>query len=555
MHRRLPSSWPPLRGRGVLSRKCCLSYDASSVAIVLAATAGQGCSRLDIPARSAAVRAPASEASAFYGAPLPGRVIHLVGAKGTGMAALAEILAARGARLSGADVAEDFQTKEILDRLALPLTVGFAAADLPQATELVVHSAAYLPADNPQLLTAAARGITVVSYPQALGELSRAASSIAVSGTHGKTSTAALCGLLVDALELPATVLTGTGVPNFGGSATIVRGSDYLVAETCEYRHHFDNYHPRHVVVTSVELEHLDAFATHAAVVDAFVKLARSVPQGGRLIYHSENAGATEVATQVAAQRSDVELWPYGESAPGDLRVADIRMAAGETRFRLECLRDAVSLRVPGRHHVFNAAAAVGVAATLLTHEGRTLGATEQAAVIAALRAYRGGKRRTEIVGEQRGVLVIDDYGHHPTELATTLAGLREFYPDRRLVVDFMSHTFSRTEGLLEEFGTAFAAADEVLLHPIYASARELGARQGGRLGDTTDSAGRVLYERVARRHPRVSYYPTFAAAAGYLAESLVDRDLLITMGAGDNWQVGRDVLQRLTTSGGGDAT
>ena len=152
------------------------------------------------------------------------------------MAALAEILAARGAVLSGADVAETFQTQELLDRLGLRPGVGFAAADLPAEVDWVIHSAAYDRSENPQLVAAAARGIPLSSYPEALGELSRAATSVAISGVHGKTTTAALCGLLVAALELPATVLTATGVPNFGGGATVLRGSDYLVAETCEYR-------------------------------------------------------------------------------------------------------------------------------------------------------------------------------------------------------------------------------------------------------------------------------------------------------------------------------
>ena len=173
------------------------------------------------------------------GAEVRGRRIHLVGAKGTGMAALAEVLAARGALLSGADVAETFQTQEILDRLRLVPTVGFAAGDLPARVDWVVHSAAYDRADNPQLAAAAARGVPVSSYPEALGALSRAAHAVAVSGVHGKTTTAALCGLLVEALDLPATVLTATGVPNFGGGATLIRGAAYLVAETCEYRNHF----------------------------------------------------------------------------------------------------------------------------------------------------------------------------------------------------------------------------------------------------------------------------------------------------------------------------
>lgn len=478
-----------------------------------------------------------------------GRHIHLVGAKGTGMAALAEILAARGALLSGSDVADTFQTQEILDRLGLRPGVGFAAADLPADTDWVIHSAAYERGENPQLVAAAARGIPLSSYPEALGELSRAATSVAIAGVHGKTTTTALCGLLAAALELPATVLTATGVPNFGGGATLQLGSTYLVAETCEYRNHFANFQARHLVITTVELEHVDAFPTRAAVEAAFLGFAGSLPAGGCLIYCADDPGAAQVAAAVAGRRPDIRLRPYGERASGPLRISGVTLAPGATRFRLDCLPDPITLRVPGRHNTANAAAAVAAAMLLLEEEGRPPDRAAQRAMTRALADYRGGKRRTELVGECRGVLIMDDYAHHPTELTTTLAGLRAFYPGRRIVVDFMSHTVSRTLALLADFGAAFAAADEVLLHPVYGSAREEGAAAaaGAR-------AGRALFRAVARHHPRARYCETPDAAAAYLAATLGRGDLLVTMGAGDNWRVGREALRRLRRAarGGG---
>ena len=472
-----------------------------------------------------------------------GRNIHLVGAKGTGMAALAEILAARGASLSGSDVAESFSTQEILDRLQLRPGVGFAAADLPADTDWVIHSAAYERGHNPQLLAAAARGIPLSSYPEALGELSRSARSVAVSGVHGKTTTAALCGLLVEALGLPATVLTATGVANFGGRATLIGGADYLIAETCEYRNHFANFQPSHVVITAVELEHVDAFPTHAALVAAFADFAGALPHGGTVIYCADDAGAAEVACRVSAQRPDVCLQPYGQNASGPLRIGSLRAAAGAVRFTLDCLADPVSLSIPGRHNAANAAAAVGVARVLLAEQGRPFSEAEQCATVHALGGYHGGKRRAEVVGECGGILVIDDYAHHPTALAATLAGLRAFYPNRRLVVDFMSHTFSRTAALLADFATAFGDADEVLLHPVYASARECSTA-------TPEQAGRELYDAVSAHHPRVRWCSTLADASASLAARLRPGDLLVTMGAGDNWRVGVEVLRML---GGAD--
>jgi UDP-N-acetylmuramate--alanine ligase len=477
-------------------------------------------------------------------ASLAGYRVHLVGIKGTGMAALAEILVRRGAAVSGSDGSERFYTDELLARLGVPYREGFAAANVGPDVRLVVHSPAYPREEHVELREALARGIPVLSYPEALGRLSAAADSTGVAGTHGKTTTTALAGTLLDALGLPVTVLVGSEVAGFGGRSTLVRGERYFVAETCEYRRHFLNFRPRRLVVTSVEADHLDYFRDLEDVLEAFVSYVLLLPRGGTLIYASDDPGARAVAERSLGQRPDLRLLPYGEKAPGAFRMDEVRSAEGRTRFRLAGLQGEFSLPLPGRHMAWNAAAALALAAELLAQEGRALGPAELEVARAALAAFRGTRRRSEVVGEAGGVLFLDDYGHHPTEIRATLEGYKSFYSGRRLVVDFMPHTYSRTRALLPEFAECFAPADLVVLHRVYASARETAEAAAGPGAARVD--GRTLYREVASRHPAVEYYEEPLEAVDALAGRLAAGDLFVTMGAGDNWKVGRALLARL---------
>ncbi len=470
-------------------------------------------------------------------ASLAGYRVHLVGIKGTGMAALAEILAQRGALLSGSDGPERFYTDVLLQRLGIPYRERFAAENVEPGVQLVIHSAAYDPAEHVELKTATERGIPLLSYPQALGELSAGADSSGVAGTHGKTTTTALAGSLLAALDLPVTVLAGSEVAGFGGRCTLIRGERYFVAETCEYRRHFLYFHPRRLVLTGVEPDHLDYFRDLEDVLEAFVSYALLLPQRGSLIYCHDDAGAREVVERLGRSRADLRLLPYGLTAPGPFQLEGLRTEAGATRFGLAGFPGEFLLPLPGRHMAADAAAALALAMELAREEGRGARGEDLERMRQALAAFRGSRRRSEVIGEARGVLFVDDYGHHPTEIRATLEGLKSFYPGRRLLVDFMPHTYSRTAALLAEFGRCFEPADQVILHRIYASARE---QAGGQVD------GRTLYREVAGRHPAVRYFEEPLDCVDPLAGELRSGDLFVTMGAGDNWKVGRELLRRL---------
>jgi UDP-N-acetylmuramate--alanine ligase len=474
---------------------------------------------------------------------LSGSRMHLVGIKGTGMCALAELLAKSGVRVTGSDTSDVFYTDEILKALGLPYAEGFSAANLPADAEYVIHSAAYSAESNPELAEALRRGLPVLKYTEALGSYSGRFDSSAIAGVHGKTTTTALAGTLAAAAGLSARILAGSAVGNFGGRSTLTLGDRFFIAETCEYRRHFMSFRPRRIVLTSVESDHQDFFPTYESIRDAFVDFIGKLPERGELIYCADDAGAREVAGIASASRPDLVLVPYGLEAAGSFRVESLASAEERTTLRLAGFPGELSLRVPGRHVALDAAAALALVSSLVAAQFGTPGNPDgwtgerRDAVRVSLEGFRGSRRRAEIVGEAGGVLVMDDYGHHPTAVRTTLEGLKAFYPTRRLVVSFMSHTYTRTAALLDEFAASFGAADLLYLHRIYASARE--QYSGG-------VDGRTLYERTAALRPNVRYVDDPEAAAEEVAASLRPGDLFVTVGAGDNWKLGRAVLARL---------
>ena len=499
-------------------------------------------------------------------AALDGASVFMVGIKGTGMAALCELLVRRGARVCGSDSSEVFYTDAILSRLGVTVIEDFDAEQLPDDADLVIYSAAYDPGTHPQLRAAAERGLPVLVYTEALGALSRGRPAVAVAGVHGKTTTTALMGALVRTLELPGEVLVRSAVSVFDGFSTYFGGTDFLVAETCEYRRNFLAFDPDILVVTSIEADHLDYFKNEDDVHSAFLELARKLPEGGTLIYCADDPGAARLATAVGTERMDVRTVPYGRTAAGPYAVIGVAVAAGKTVFRLAGVGPGVgpgarpgeapgvgpgagaprrgtelALRVPGEHNVLNAAAAVAataaVAETLVATggRGRSPSASTQSsfqggapgAIAEALWSFTGTRRRSELIGERDGVIYMDDYAHHPTAIAATLAGIRQFHPGRRIVVSFMSHTYSRTAGLLEEFARAFGDADVVVTHKIYASARE---HFDGRID------GRDLADAIRRHHEDVRYFPEVMDAFDELRRELRPGDVFISMGAGNNW-------------------
>ena len=458
------------------------------------------------------------------------------------MAALAEILHDAGAVLSGSDVAEQFFTDTLLERIELTPRVGFEAGHVPPDVQLLVYSSAY-GEENPERAEARRRGLPQYSYTEMLGALSRTRRSLAVSGVHGKTTTTAMIGTIVSATDLPATVVVGSAVPTFGGSATLRQGQELLVAETCEYRRHFLDFSPDVLIVTSVEADHLDYYRDYADVLQAFLSFARSLPPQGAMIYCADDAGAQDVARRIGEERPDIVRQPYGFSVRGTGHVSEPIVESGCQRFTVTHAGGVVewTVEIPGRHMVLDAAAAVLGLVGLVGEPDPVSRAVWQR----ALATFAGTRRRSELIATVAGVRVMDDYAHHPTAIQITLNGYRTFWPGSRIVVDFMSHTYSRTTALLDGFAAAFSDADVVFLNEIYASARER---------NSAAISGRDLARAMADHHGDVRFVADFAAAAEAIAAELRPGDLFVTMGAGDNFRIAPMVVERLQARQGAQA-
>lgn len=477
---------------------------------------------------------------------LHGFRIHMVGIKGTGMAALTEILCARGACVSGSDTADVFYTDEILNRLGIAPCL-FSADNITGDIQCVIYSSAYSPETNPDLVEAFRRGLPCLLYSQALGIFSQTAFSCGICGVHGKTTTTGLAGTVCHALNLPAQTIAGSVISSFGGSCTQTDGHDFFIAETCEYQRHFMSFHPGKILLTSVESDHQDYYPTYESIRDAFIDYICLLPEGGELIYCADDSGACECAAAAHAKRPDIVLTAYGEKARGLYHVVFGGAADGKQYFSIDLFAGRqFALRMPGRHLVLNAAGATALACSLLSLSGRPVDSKAADCIERGLLAFSGGKRRSEIIGAVRSdacdVVFIDDYGHHPSAVRTTLEGYRKFYPGRKIITDFMAHTYSRTEALFEQFASCFGAADELILHKIYASARESA-------GNFTVS-GRKLAEAAAHHHPHVRYYEEVMDAYSDIRNELLTPRaggyLFVTMGAGDNWKLGQALYDSL---------
>lgn len=481
--------------------------------------------------------------------------IHFVGIKGTGMAALVEILFHKGAVITGSDVSERFYTDEVLEKLGLH-ALPFGAENITDDVQYVIYSSAYKLDKNPDLIEASRRGVPCLLYTQALGAYSERAYSCGVCGVHGKTSTTGLVGTILKEIDLPSQVLAGSVINSFGGTCTYTspkagEGRSIFVAETCEYQRHFMSFCPQKIILTSVEPDHEDYYPTYEDIRQAFIDYICKLPQGGEVIYCADDKGACDTVNLVREKRPDIVMLPYGEKTDGDYTVNFGTVENERNNFTLGLFasKGGFALAMPGRHEVLDASAAVALVCRLLVTAGKNpLDYYEN--IKRGLLNFSGGKRRSEIVGRFKNtngadVLVLDDYGHHPTAVKTTLEGYREFYKGRKIIIDFMSHTYSRTQALLPEFAKCFTAADEVILHKIYSSARENPA--------DFDITGRTLYEAVLETGQKnVHYYEEILDAADFAKSELEkplgpeypDGYLFITMGAGDNWKLGKAILE-----------
>ena len=447
------------------------------------------------------------------------RKIHMIGIGGSGMSGIAEVLINLGYEVSGSDLARS-QTVLRLEGLGAAIAAGHARENLGEA-DVVVKSTA-VTADNPEVVAARERGIPVIPRAEMLAELMRLRAGIAVAGTHGKTTTTSLLATIFTEAGLDPTVIIGGRLNAYGAGARLGQG-EYLIAEADESDGSFLCLSPVATVVTNVDADHLDHYADLGAIDAAFVDFLNGIPFYGVNVVCMDDPGVARLLPRV-----NRPVLTYGFGGKARLRGSILETGA---KSRFEVFFDGKSLGEmrlshPGRHNVLNALGAIGL----------SLEAGIALPVIAgALAKFGGVGRRFEHKGERGGVTVIDDYGHHPAEIRATLATARAVYPDRRLVVAFQPHRFSRTKALFGDFCTCFDAADALLLTEIYP------ASEAPIPGVSGESLAQGIRQVSATR---VAYYPDFAAMEEALPAALRPGDVLLTLGAGSIWQVGTHYLE-----------
>jgi len=456
--------------------------------------------------------------------------IHLVGIKGVGMTALAQVLKSMGKNITGSDKPEVFFTDAILRKLGILVHEEFSADHIHANTELIIASSAYGD-DNPEIAEAKRRETPILNYPQVLGILSEKRKSIGVAGTHGKTTTTALLGLAMTDLSLDPMIIVGSQVPQFGDTNARIGKGDYFVAETCEYRRHFLNFHPQAIIITNIEEDHLDYFKDIDDILLAFKEYVDRLPAGGTVVCCVDDNGVRKMLDIVA--RTDIHIVTYGESKEANIRMSKHTVNNEEQAFEItigEKFYD-FQMLIPGKHNCLNATAVIALTWSLFhkTMANNQLIHSLQKTV----REFASTTRRLQKVGNFNDMIIFDDYGHHPTEIRATLKALKDFYPDRYLVVDFMPHTYTRTKSLFDEFSRSFEDADMVIINEIYASAREQ---------PIPGISGEKLAESIKSHKSNVHYLPKQEVGSNIRKKDL-SKSIFLTIGAGDNWKIGQELL------------
>ncbi len=452
------------------------------------------------------------------------RRLHFVGAGGVGMSGIAEILLqSTPLEISGCDLARSEGTAR-LEALGAKIAVGHDAAHVENADLLVISSA--VAETNPEVAAARAKGVPVIRRAEMLGEIMRIKQGIGVAGTHGKTTTTSLTGMVLTEAGFDPTIVVGGQVHILGTNARLGRG-EYLVAEADEFDRSFLELTPVVAVITNVEADHLDTYRDLPDILDAFAAFANRVPFYGSVVLCGDDPGARSLVPRIKRR-----VVTYGQSAEASLSARNVRLDAGGTTFEVADVAQGrvgtVRLKLPGRHNVANALAAIAV--------GRELSIPFET-IARAIEAFTGVVRRFERKGERAGVLVVDDYAHHPTEIAATLEAARQVYPDRRLVALFQPHLFSRTRDFSEAFGRALSAADASVVTDVYPSREKpIPGVTGALVADAARRAGAGNC---------VSYVADNKAVVDCLERTLVPGDLLLTLGAGDVVKFGEEYLKR----------
>ena len=452
--------------------------------------------------------------------------IHFIGIGGISMSGLAEILLEKGFTISGSDAKESDLTRMLASKGA-QIFYGQSAENIIPGIDLVVYTAAIHP-DNPEFAEARSQGLPMLSRAELLGQImDNYNNSVAVAGTHGKTTTTSMISEILLAAKSDPTITVGGILPSIGGNLRVGH-SGIFVSEACEYTNSFLNFRPKYSIILNVEAEHLDFFKDINDIRNSFHKFAKLLPADGCLIIN----GAIDKLQEITGDL-DCRVITFNKEAvnsdgsAADYYPSDITFDEfGHPSFTLHRhgeVSGSFSLQVPGEHNVCNAIASIALADLLKI---------DREVTASALHGFTGTDRRFEYKGTIGGVTIVDDYAHHPTEIAATLHAAAN-YPHKTLWCVFQPHTYTRTKAFMKDFAKALSLADKVVLADIYA-ARET---------DTLGISSETLQTEIRALGHECYYFPSFDEIENFLLENCINGDLLITMGAGDVVKIGENLL------------
>lgn len=453
------------------------------------------------------------------------KLLYFIGIKGVAMAGLAVMAKQLGYLVRGSDVAETFPTDQLLHDNQIEVLEGFDGDHLKSAKpDRVIISAAY-GLQNPEVKAAKAARIKMITQSEMLGEVMSHFEGVGVAGVHGKTTTSSMLTFVLQRAGFSPGYAIGTGsIPGLVGNARIGDGK-YFVAEADEYKKSDLDHQPKfldlplkHVIITSIELDHPDVYATSEQMYDVFYQLTSKIPRNGSIIACSDYPLVRRLIGRIV----DRPVLSYGFDPAARYLIGNVVEDDDAVTFTVTHEEESIgpfTIKLPGRHNILNATAAALMAIRL---------GVSTEAVTAALKEFQGPQRRFELLGELNGAKVFDDYAHHPTAISYLIEAARERFPDKRIVLVFQPHTYSRTGKLLKEFARSLSGADKLILLNIWASARE-------KSGYVTI---RDLIRAVAEIKPDVEYRGSLEEAANYLQSFVNQDDVVFLVGAGDVYKI-----------------
>ena len=453
----------------------------------------------------------------------------MIGIKGVGMTMLAQFFAENGVEITGSDVNEKFMTDKVLEKIGASITEKFDINNIPKDTDLIIYSTSYNKNTNIEVATVLTGKTKVLTYAEALGEVFNQKYGIAVTGSHGKTTTSAWLGYVLKEAGKNPNVLVGASVPQFNGAA-LVSKSDYMIIEADEYQNKFKSFQPKGVLLNNIDFDHPDFFKSQDDYNKVFIDFIKKIPKKGFLVANYDDP----IIKKIAQVNCIGKVITYAINESADYVAYDIKQADDKQFFKVKLGVDDeednelgdFSIGLIGKHNILNALAVIATCIEL---------DVDLVEIRRYLEDFKGTARRMEIMGDYRGAKIIDDYAHHPTEIKTTLAGVKQLYKDKNIKVVFHPHTFTRTKAMINEFAESFNDADEIIVLDIYGSARE---EHGG-------ISSEDLVNKIKKQgKENVKHIATLKECENYLRENIERNDIVVLMGAGDVFRIGENLVK-----------